>query len=259
MKLKLLGYEYNASGVIVGFKGYRAGGWKYCEEHGGYPSLYTDENGKLVKIYDQRCPHCQAKEIFERLFKGSMIPRRFEGKTLESYVAKEPWQIEAKEKVSAYCRDIAEIAESGKCLVLLGGVGTGKTHLAICMLKAMINEGGAGVFLSVSDLILSIRSTWNTGGTAEKMNLYCDAHLLVLDEVGVQAGTENERQILFSIINRRYNEMKPTVLISNLDLTAFKSFVGLRIFDRLKEGGGEVLVLAGKSYRDGGKQSCFWN
>ena len=255
MKLKFLGYEYNASGQIVGFKGYPVRGWMYCETHGSYPSLYTDENGKLVKIFDQRCPHCRAGEIFEHLLKGSMIPRRFENKTLDGYVAKEPWQIEAKEKVSAYCRDIVEIAESGKCLVLLGGVGTGKTHLAICMLKAMISEGGTGVFLSVSDLILSIRSTWNTGGTAEKMNLYCDAHLLVLDEVGVQAGTENERQILFSIINRRYNEMKPTVLISNLDMAAFKSFVGLRIFDRLKEGGGEVLILAGKSYRDGGKQS----
>ena len=122
MKLKLLGYEYNDSGVIVGFKGYPVRGWMHCETHGGYPSLYTDENGKLVKIFDQRCPHCRAGEIFESLLKGSMIPRRFADKTLEGYEAKEPWQIAAKEKVATYCRDIVEIAESGKSLVLLGGV-----------------------------------------------------------------------------------------------------------------------------------------
>lgn len=249
MKYKLLGYDYNDAGEIVSFKGYPVRGWMRCEKHGPYPSLYTDADGKVVKIFGQKCPMCAAGEIVESQLRSCMIPRRFKDKTLEGYVAKEPWQVKAKNKVAAYCREIADIAENGKSLVMLGSVGTGKTHLAICMLKAMIAEGGTGVFLSVSELILSIRTSWKDGTTAEKMNLYRDAHLLVLDEVGVQAGTENERQILFSIINHRYNEMKPTVLLSNLKLKDFQAFVGPRIFDRLKEGGGELLVLEGQSYR----------
>jgi DNA replication protein DnaC len=60
--------------------------------------------------------------------------------------------------------------------------------------------------------------------------------LLILDEFGIQIGSEHEKMLLFRIINKRYENLKPTILISNLSPAEIKNFEE-RIFDRLKENG----------------------
>jgi DNA replication protein DnaC len=61
--------------------------------------------------------------------------------------------------------------------------------------------------------------------------------LLIIDEVGVQYGTEGEQVIMFDIINRRYRDAMPTILITNLGKEGFKKYLGERSFDRLRENG----------------------
>ena len=73
--------------------------------------------------------------------------------------------------------------------------------------------------------------------------------LLIIDEVGVQSGTEAESRALFDVFNERYQNMKPTILISNLSPEGFKAAVGDRIADRVKEDGGEVLIFDWESSR----------
>ena len=69
------------------------------------------------------------------------------------------------------------------------------------------------------------------------MRLLTDVGLLVLDEVGAQYGTEGEQVILFDIINRRYQDMRPMILLTNQGKAGFQSFLGDRAFDRLREAG----------------------
>jgi len=73
--------------------------------------------------------------------------------------------------------------------------------------------------------------------------------LLVLDEVGVQFGTETENLVLFRILNRRYEDMKPTILVSNVEIGKLTEFVGERVIDRLCEGGGGILEFTWESAR----------
>jgi DNA replication protein DnaC len=78
----------------------------------------------------------------------------------------------------------------------------------------------------------------------------------VLDEVGVQYGTDAEKQIAFEIINTRYENLRPTIIISNLNAAELTTFIGERVMDRLKENGGRLLVFDWPSHRgtvrDGG-------
>lgn len=162
------------------------------------------------------------------------------------------WQAKAKETIQNYIDNLDENLEKGRNIILIGGVGTGKTHLSIGLLKAVIQNGGIGMFITASDLFMNIRDTWTRTSeisTLERVQQFVDLDLLVIDEVGVQRGTDNEREILFSIINSRYNNLKPTVLLSNLSLKEVRAYIGERTFDRLKEDGGQIIVLNGDSYR----------
>ncbi|MNL85189.1 DNA replication protein DnaC [compost metagenome] len=57
----------------------------------------------------------------------------------------------------------------------------------------------------------------------------------MLDEIGVQYGTDGEQTILFDVLDRRYRDMKPSVFLTNQDKKGFKEFIGERTFDRLTE------------------------
>ena len=79
--------------------------------------------------------------------------------------------------------------------------------------------------------------------------------LLILDEVGVQFGSETEKLMLFDVLNERYEKRKPCVLLSNLAIDDVKAFLGERVFDRLREDGGEAVAFDWESYR-GRKQEA---
>ena len=79
--------------------------------------------------------------------------------------------------------------------------------------------------------------------------MLCSPDLLILDEVGVQFGSDAEKLILFEIINTRYQDMKPTILISNLTLVELGKYIGERVVDRMREGGGAILSFDWDSYR----------
>ncbi len=74
--------------------------------------------------------------------------------------------------------------------------------------------------------------------------------LLILDEVGAQLGTDWERLMLFKIVNERYKAQLPTIIVSNIDASGLADYLGERIVDRMREGGGMTLVLDWPSYRD---------
>lgn len=71
----------------------------------------------------------------------------------------------------------------------------------------------------------------------------------MLDEVGVQFGSETEKLMLFDVLNERYEERRSTILLSNLDLNGVKGFLGERVFDRIREDGGQYIPFDWESFR----------
>ena len=114
------------------------------------------------------------------------------------------------------------------------------------------NCGGTARFTSVSEINRLVRESksFNSEYTeTEIIDAFGNYDLLIVDEVGIQSGTDAESRALFDVFNARYQNVKPTIVISNLTKDQLTVALGERIVDRLKEGGGEILSFNWQSYR----------
>lgn len=216
-----------------------------CEKHGPYkwvPGHYGDP-----------CPKCRRENAIERIWKRSNVPWRFIGRTFENYRTDTDEQRKALNSVREYADTWKERLEHGAGLVLCGKPGTGKTHLACALIREVVHRYCVGSgYVTAADMLRRIKSTYQRGSEDTEEDLihrFSAPPLLVLDEIGVQMGTDHERQLLYAVMNRRYEDFNPTVLVSNLTAKEMGQFVGERIMDRMREGGGKIIPFNGESYR----------
>jgi DNA replication protein DnaC len=77
-----------------------------------------------------------------------------------------------------------------------------------------------------------------------------DCDLLIIDEIGVQFGTDTERMIIYDILDQRYEAMLPVILTTNvMDLKSLETYLGDKIIDRLYEGDSRIYRFDWHSYR----------
>lgn len=121
-------------------------------------------------------------------------------------------------------------------LVLHGGVGVGKTHLAAAIANAYASRNiqASVYFRVVPDLLDQLRATFDPEtGVAydERFHQIRNANLLVLDDLGTENSTAWASEKLFQIINHRYNEQLPTVITSNAKLDRIEDRIVSRMLD----------------------------
>ena len=188
----------------------------------------------------------------------SGIPARFELCDFAGYVTTDPGQRKALTRCREYAGGLATHLRTGASLILCGTAGTGKTHLACAIAReAILTHVQAVRFTTVGKAMRAVKSTYRRQSEDtedDALREFTRPGLLILDEVGVQFGSDAERNILFEIVNERYGAMLPTILISNLALDGLREFVGDRVLDRLKENGGQLVVFDWVSHR--GKQQA---
>lgn len=118
----------------------------------------------------------------------------------------------------AYARAV-EFARMPKgWLVLIGGFGCGKTHLAAAIANEVLEINYEVLFTVVPDLLDHLRSTFGpTSEVAydERFEQIRSAKLLILDDLGTENATPWAREKLYQIINHRYNYALPTVITTN--------------------------------------------
>lgn len=239
-----------------------------CPKHGEYLVQCVAGLG----IAQHGCPECakeraETKAIAEErereqqrqytiaLAKGSLekdIPPRFRRASFDSYVPGCERSREKLKRCMSYAIKFKEMRELGTSLMLLGRPGTGKTHMAISILKQIADEGYRSRYVTLTQILREIRSTWsdeNSESESYVLKNLMKLDLLVIDEIGVQSGTDNERKILFEIIDSRYLQMAPTILLSNLEQTQVIDLVGERVVDRMYENKGGVLTFNWPSHR----------
>jgi DNA replication protein DnaC len=139
---------------------------------------------------------------------------------------------EAFAQACAAAKSFAE--EPSGWIVLTGPSGCGKTHLAAAAAGRCIERGHAALFMVVPDLLDHLRAAYQPGSEMaydELFEVVRNAPVLILDDLGVQSGTEWANEKLFQLINHRYNTQLPTIFTTNLDLIAFDQRLQTRLSD----------------------------
>src|SRR5512136_2214303 len=119
-------------------------------------------------------------------------------------------------------------------LVLLGGYGVGKTHLAAAITNFNIDLGRPAIFVVVPDLLDHLRAAFgpsSESGVDERLETMREAPLLVLDDLGAHYSTPWAQEKLFQILNSRYNGRLPTVITTNQRLEDLDPRVASRLAD----------------------------
>ncbi len=118
-------------------------------------------------------------------------------------------------------------------LLLQGGYGCGKTHLAAAIANFAVGMGVPTLFLTVPDLLDTLRFSYDSEDTTfeQRFNEIRNAPLLILDDFGTQNATAWAQEKLFQITNYRYINKLPLVVTTNLDLDDIEARIRSRLAD----------------------------
>ncbi len=119
-------------------------------------------------------------------------------------------------------------------LILKGGYGCGKTHLAAAIANYQLALGKSVLFINTPDLLDHLRATFSPDSTIsydERFEQVRSTPLLILDDLGTQSNSEWAQEKLYQIFNYRYNAQLPTVLTTNLELEAIEVRMRSRMVD----------------------------
>lgn len=227
-----------------------------CDQHGPYTSHgWGFVIGKRREFWS-KCPRCleveeadkARAEVLERADKArarhvamlgsAAVPKRFHEKTFDSFKADTPEKQQALGVASSYAERFSQHAEAGDGLIFSGRPGTGKSHLALAILHHVMPEGVVGLYVTASEMIRCVRETWRKSSEhteRQVLDTFAEAPLLVIDEIGATFGTEGEQVLIFEVMDRRYREQVPTILLTNHDNKGLRDFLGDRSYDRLRE------------------------
>lgn len=235
---------------------------RICAVHGEYPTpIIIDADG------NERgggCPRCRDEaQLAEWVaaLNGSRtpvastaqgVPRRFEGAQFSTFLCKNEAQKGVLRQAYEFADHFPDRLIDGGCMTFLGATGTGKTRLACSIANTLAPAGYRVRYTSMYSMIDSIRETWGefaTQTTREAIADYVGLDLLIIDELAVSRVTsDNEKILLFRVIDGRYEACRPTLLISNQDYNSFGAAIGDRVIDRLIERG-ELALFEWSSLR----------
>ena len=244
-----------------------------CQQHGHFEAKSFTIMGRSMPW--SKCPTCMAEEMarekaadeakarearlaaWQRKIGQSGIPDRFHDRTLQNFIANAERQRSALAFAQAYATEFDQVMKIGRSALFVGKPGTGKTHLACGIgLQIMREQNRTVLFSTVMRAIRRIKDTWAKGShesESQAIETLVAPDLLILDEVVVQFGTDFEKNILFDVLNERYEKRRPTILMSNLAVNEVTAYLGERIIDRIREDGGGLIVFDWESHRGAAK------
>lgn len=140
---------------------------------------------------------------------------------------------ESKSLEAAYRRAQHFAAERQGWLLLQGGYGVGKTHLAAAIANHAVQAGVATLFLTVPDLLDELRAGYadGMGGFERRLEQVRSAPLIVLDDFGTQNATDWSKEKLFQILNHRYINRLPMVITTNMAVEEIDPRLRSRLLD----------------------------
>jgi DNA replication protein DnaC len=180
------------------------------------------------------CPACQ-DGIYQHSYR---LPRIFWGATWDDFTVKQ--DIPSRER----CRQYADTWPHTTGLILYGGVGSGKSLCAACILKQV-----GGLWVNVADMLATSKDSWNDPRVEAYFDKAMDAPLLVLDDLGAERYSVWAEEELYRLFNRHAENQSPVIITTNLDASKLRDRLGDRSISRLASLTTEVVWFKGSDFR----------
>ena len=241
--------------------GTESGIWKVYEEYQHYYDQPKERSGVFIFRAALRCPACRCDY--------ALCPPEFHATNFETFDTSTP----ERAKALSRCREFAAQVNKHQCgfALLVGKTGNGKTRLA-CNVVSELDNGDA-LYVRQGRLTTALRATYGRKEVilqrhhvrkdweddeaddetpATPLEIVERVRFLVLDEIGCKSLANDELLFFDELLKHRYDERKPTILISNLALDQLKEFLGDALADRIKHASGNgrfILQFDGESFR----------
>lgn len=208
-----------------------------CPKCGSKENLIYDY-GKIVS-----CKKCylnsktdEFKKNNESILQKIGVPKRYLNCSFENFKCTD----ESTKSVLSECKKVDNNFNSSM-FIHSTRPGTGKTHLAVSIIRSLCESGfiNKPKFISSPFLFLEIKSSFNKENEEPENKIiekYTKCEFLFVDDIGVEKCSDWANQIWYMIIDSRYSQMKPTVYTSNLSIGDIASKIDPRIASRLASG-----------------------
>ena len=227
-----------------------------------------------------RACECQETKREDLRYTAAHIPERYRHCSLDTYETSfNGADSSLKDALMTARRFVDEypVDTAGKGLLFVGTIGTGKTHLAVGVLRRLVREKGVrGLFVDYRELLKSIQNSFNPQVATTELELLKPvfaAEVLVLDDLGAQKPNEWVWDTVALILNTRYNDKQSTIITTNYpDMPAAggnlsdaeragrEQSLGDRIGDRMRSRLAEMCVkveMNGEDFRQTVKRARF--
>lgn len=188
-----------------------------CEQAVVYWKNYDREQTEKKVVEENMARQKVMQEKVDRLFGSSGIKKRFLERTFYNFRCDTPGRRKNYEIAKEYADNFAHHRKNGDGLYIEGTNGTGKTHLAAAIALQLIGEGIPVICKASSDLLLDIKKSFYNECTREHeiLDVYKKVDLLIIDDLGKEQCSDWSMSTLYSIMNDRYEDMKPTIITTN--------------------------------------------
>ena len=205
----------------------------------------------------RRCS-CRLEQQQSRLLEQSRIPRRYENCTLANYRPAPSNETQLQAFNFAF-KLVSGFSAVNHGLLFMGPVGVGKTHLAVAILRELMERKGVPcLFYEFGSLLKEIQNSYNPISQTSELKVLSpvfEAEVLVLDELGASKPTDWVRDTMMQIINTRYNDRRLTIFTTNYrdecgqhSEETLEDRIGVRLRSRLYEMC-KTVVIDGEDYR----------
>ena len=218
-----------------------------CEVHGDYTPIIASHPHcekcaeSAILAYQQEIQRDEFKKHEIARFEAAGVPERYVGAGFKNYVSSSRGQNTALQAVMRYASSIRKGYRGS--LIFSGSTGTGKTHLAIGILKNVMARTGSSSpmfakYTTSSDLIEHVANAWKRDNDSERNTMYrltYEVDLLIVDEYGLDDQDPRTKKHVDRVLRARYDAKKPTLIISNETPDILKNMLGDRVWSRLIE------------------------
>ena len=185
----------------------------------------SDGSQGIRSINDRRVTRCDCQLRARALstLEAARIPRRYEHCELTNYDTDFPGAHPSLAEGHFVATSFANKCDprGDKGLLIIGKIGTGKTHLAVAIIKELIlNRGIPCLFYDYRELLKEIQNSYNSAVQTTELDVLrpvFETDVLVLDELGAVKPTDWVWDTVSLILNTRYNDNRTTIITTNFE------------------------------------------